>query len=82
MLIKVSPTKAYRLELVKFKKDGPTFLSVRQLYATTKDPEYKPSKNGMTIPIEDGEARRVIKGLIKVLKNEDEKKPKLLERSR
>ena len=80
MLLKISPTKAFRIELIRLQKGGPVYLSVRQLFATKKDPEYKPGRNGMTIPIEDGEARRVIKGLIKTLKNEDNKKPKLIER--
>lgn len=80
MLIKVSPTKAFNIELIRLEKNGPVYLSIRQMYATQKDPTYKPGRNGMTIPVEDGEARRVIKGLIKVLKNEDDKKPKLVER--
>lgn len=80
MLIKVSPTKAFNIELIRLEKKGPVYLSIRQMYATQKDPTYKPGRNGMTIPVEDGEARRVIKGLIKVLKNEGDKKPKLVER--
>jgi|SRR6185503_2467344 len=83
-LIKISKTKAYRIELIRMEKKGPVFLSIRQLYATQKDPEYKPGRNGLTLPIAEGEdgkseAQRVIKALVKTLKNEDEVKPKLIE---
>lgn len=79
MLVKVSKTKAYRIELIKMGAKGKTLLSVRQLYATEKDPEFKPSRSGLSIPIEEDEAKRVIKGLVKTLKNEDGKKPKVIE---
>lgn len=84
MLVKISKTKAFNIELVQMEKKGAVFLSLRQMYATQKDPEYKPGRNGMMLPIEEdemgkSEASRVIKALIKTLKNEDEKKPKLLE---
>lgn len=80
MLIKLSPTKAFRIELIRMEKGGPVYLSIRQMYATKKDSTYKPGRQGMTLPVEDGEARRVIKGLIKTLKNDEGKKPKLIER--
>lgn len=80
MLIKISTTKAYRIELIRMEKKGPVFLSIRQMYQTKKDPEWKPGRGGLTLPVPEGEARRVIKGLIKTLKNEDQKKPKLIER--
>lgn len=83
-LIKISPTKAYQIEQVQMEKKGPVYLSIRQMYATQKDPTYKPGRNGMMLPIEEdengkSEASRIIKALVKTLKNEDGKKPKLLE---
>jgi hypothetical protein len=81
VLIKISETKAYRIELIRMEKKGPVFLSIRQLYKTKKDADWRPGRNGLNLPVPDGEAKRVIKGLIKTLKNEDQKKPKLIERS-
>lgn len=84
MRIKISDTKAFNIELIRMEKKGqkkgPVFLSIRQMYKTKKDPEWKPGRQGMTLPIEDGEARRVLKAMVKVLKNEDGVKPKLIER--
>jgi hypothetical protein len=80
MLLKISPTKAFRIELIRMETKGPVYLSIRQMYATKKNPDYKPGRQGLTIPVEDGEARKVIKGLIKTLKNEKGVKPKLVER--
>ena len=82
-LIKISPTKAYRIELVRLEKKGPVFLSLRQMYMTKKDKEWKPGRNGLMLPIaedENGksEARRVLKAMVKTLKNEDGEKPKMI----
>ena len=49
-LIKISPTKAYRVEGIKIK--GQDYISIRQMYATAKDPKYKPAKQGITVPDE------------------------------
>jgi hypothetical protein len=53
------------------------------MYQTKKDQTWKPGRNGMMLPIAKGddgksEARRVIKALIKTLKNEAGDKPKLI----
>lgn len=84
-LIKVSDSKAYRIELIRLEKKGPVYLSIRQLYKTKKNPEWMPGRNGLTLPIAEGEdgkseARRVLKAMVKVLKNEAGEKPKLIER--
>lgn len=86
MLVKISKTKAYKVEQVQLEKGGTVFLSVRQMYATQKDPEYKPGRNGLMLPLAEeedtegrSEATRVLKALKKVLANEEGKKPKLLE---
>jgi hypothetical protein len=86
-LIKVSDSKAYRIELIRMEKKGPVFLSIRQLYKTKKNPEWMPGRNGLTLPVAEGEdgkseARRVIKGLVKALKNEEGLKPKLIQRDK
>lgn len=83
--IKVSDSKAFNIELIRMEKKGPVYLSIRQLYKTKKDPEWKPGRNGLTLPIAEGEdgrseARRVLKAMAKVLKNEGGEKPKLIER--
>jgi Transcriptional Coactivator p15 (PC4) len=52
-LIKVSPTKAYRMEGVEIK--GERYVSIRQMYATKNDPQYKHGKQGLNIPIENAE---------------------------
>ena len=82
--IKISKHKAFDIELIKFDKKGPTFVNIRQMYSTQKDPEFKPGRQGMTFSLEEiegkTEARRVVKALIKVIKNEDNKKPRLLEK--
>lgn len=85
MRLKISDTKAYNIELIRMEKKGPVYLSIRQLYKTKKDPEWKPGRNGLTLPIAEGEdgkseARRVLKAMVKVLKNEGDEKPKLIER--
>ncbi len=83
--IKISDTKQYEVELIKLEKKGPTLLNVRQFYATKKDPTFKPGRQGLTLNTtedEDGrsEARRVLKAMLKALKNEDQKKPRLIEK--
>lgn len=58
-LIKVSPTKAFRIEAVQVGEvQG---ISIRQMYATQKDPKYKPARQGMFLPVEDGVAERVLR---------------------
>jgi len=83
MLIKFSKTKAIQVELIQMEKKGPVLLSLRQMYATAKDPEFKVGRQGITFQTEEGEdgrseASRVLKAMAKVLKNEDQKKPKLI----
>ena len=82
MFIEISATKAFRIELIRMEAKGPVFLSIRQFYATKKDPEFKPGRQGMTFPIAEGEAKRIIKGMIKTLKNENQRKPKLIEKEK
>lgn len=49
--ITVSPTKAYRVEGLLIK--GEKYVSVRQLYATKKDPEFKIGRQGITFALTD-----------------------------
>jgi hypothetical protein len=66
-LIRVSDTKAYRTEGVEIK--GDRFVSIRQLYATKKDPSWKPSRNGVNIPIE--QAEKIAKYLKAIAEGDD-----------
>jgi hypothetical protein len=52
-LVKVSPTKAYRIEAIQI--DDNQMISIRQMYATKKDPKLKPGRQGLTIPLEQAE---------------------------
>lgn len=72
-LIKVSPTKAYRISIIRMAddKEKTKYLSIRQMYATAKDPEYKPGYQGITIPMDI--ASRIIKALITVFKDKEAK---------
>jgi hypothetical protein len=76
-LIKISDTKAYRISIiqmganVKGEAKKPKLLSIRQMYATKKDPTFKPAYQGITIPLDIG--ARVIKGLIAVFKDKEAK---------
>lgn len=46
----ISPTKAIRVEAVQVGEfQG---ISLRQMYATKKDKEFKPAKQGIIIPLE------------------------------
>lgn len=60
-LIKVSDTKAYRIEAIRMEKGGEKLISIRQMYATKKDPTLKPGYQGMTIPADL--SPRVIKAI-------------------
>lgn len=48
--IVVSPTKAFRIEAVQI--GDVQGISIRQMYATKKDPVYKPAKQGVFLPLE------------------------------
>lgn len=83
--IKISDTKAYNIELIRMEKKGPVFLSIRQMYRTKKNPEWMPGRNGLMLPVaedENGksEARRILKAMVKALKNEDGVKPRLIKK--
>lgn len=74
-LVKISATKAYRVSIiqmganVKGEPKKPRLLSIRQMYATEKDPEYKPAYQGITIPLDI--CARIIKAMIAVFKDPD-----------
>jgi hypothetical protein len=66
-LIKISKTKAYRMEGVEIK--GERYVSIRQMYATQKDPTYNPSRNGINIPIDNAE--KIAKYLTTIAEGDD-----------
>lgn len=72
MLIKISETKAYLVEGIKI--GDQELVSVRQMYATRKDPNFKPARQGVTIPRK--EALRVAKALRALYKEGDFKEIK------
>lgn len=49
-LVKVGPYKAFRIEAIQIGEQQ--LISIRQLYATKKDPAFKPAKQGITIPVD------------------------------
>lgn len=57
MKIKVSDTKAFNVEGVLI--NGAQYISIRQLYATKKDPKFRPGRQGVTIPIEVAKQIRI-----------------------
>lgn len=56
MLVKISKTKAYKIEGINYK--GKDLISIRQMYATQKDPKLKPGRAGLTFAPEEAEAIR------------------------
>lgn len=79
--IKVSKTKAFRIEAVEI--NGQKMISIRQMYATAKDPEFKPAKQGVTIPLgEDGELAVSVSSVIKRYATSDSTEFKVIEMKR
>lgn len=73
--IQVSDTKAFQIQPVE-SANGQRFIGIRQMYATKNDPEFKPAKQGVSIPYDD-DGRRVLKAIIAYFKAEDVKFKKL-----
>ncbi len=73
--IKDSDTKAFQIQAVE-SANGQRFLGIRQLYATKNDPEFKPAKQGVSIPYNDT-GRAILKAMIAMFKAEDLKFKKL-----
>lgn len=48
--IRVGENKAFNVEGILMGEDQEPHVSVRQMYKTKKDPKWKPSRNGFTIP--------------------------------
>lgn len=68
-LIRVSATKAFRIEAIQV--GDVQGISVRQMYATRTDPKFKPARQGMFLPIEDDVAVRVLRAAGKMAVSED-----------
>jgi len=73
-LIKVSATKAYRMEGVEIKEVRS--VSIRQMYQTKKDPSWKPARSGINIPIENAE--KIAKYLTAIAAGDDFKEIELI----
>ena len=63
MLIRISETKAYSVTGVLI--EGERYISIRQMYATQKDPTFKPSRKGITVPVD--EFRPIVKNARRIL---------------
>lgn len=59
-MVKISPTKAYRIEGI-IAQNGEPMISIRQMYATKNDPEFKFGRKGITIDLDA--AARVFKAV-------------------
>lgn len=46
----VSESSSYKIQGILIK--GKPYVSIRQFYRTKKDPKWKPSRSGMTVPLE------------------------------
>jgi len=58
--IKVSDTKAYRIEAIEI--NGVQGISIRQMYANKAAPnEWKPTRSGMFLPLADDLAVRILR---------------------
>lgn len=80
-LLKISNTKAFQVQTVELNETQS--ISVRQMYATTKEPDdWKPSRNGILIPYDD-DGKTIVKALVKCFKEEQKFKTlELKERSK
>lgn len=74
-LIKLSETSAVRISIVRIKSNGnkgPKMLSVRKMYCTKKAPDkWLPTKQGITLSFDI--CAKIIKGMIAVYKDPDQK---------
>lgn len=73
-LIEVSDTKAYQIQTLLI--NNVKCISIRQMYATKKNPEFMPGRQGITIPYDDT-GKTVVKALVRCFK--EEQKFKVLE---
>jgi hypothetical protein len=70
-IVKVSETKAYKIEAIEI--EGKKMISIRQLYQTKKDPNWKAGRNGITIPYDEEGAipLKVIRVIKKMVEDPD-----------
>lgn len=59
MIVELSVTKAYSIESIEIREQR--LVSIRQMYRSKGDPEWKPARQGITIPVEIAEemARKI-----------------------
>ncbi len=50
-MIEVSETKAYSIQGINV--NGKDMVSIRQMYRTSKNPEWKPGRQGITIEVQN-----------------------------
>lgn len=67
--VTISKFKAIRIEGVEIK--GKNYVSLRQLYCTEKAPEWKPARQGITIPVDDDVAAKIARAIMKISKGDE-----------
>ena len=61
-IIPMGDHKQIRVEGVIF--NGTPYINVRQYYSTTRDPEFKPTRKGLMIPLDKGHQVAVALGVV------------------
>lgn len=72
-LIELTESSAINIEAIKV--GDAKMLSIRKMYKTKKDPNWKPARQGLTIPFD--EAERVLKKALKLVRDPETKFKKI-----
>lgn len=68
--IKFSDTKAVQVQTISIK--GQKMISLRQFYATVKDPTLRPGRQGISIPF-DEQGKEILKAMLRAFKDPNTK---------
>lgn len=72
-LIELTESSAIHIEAIKIK--DAKMLSIRKMYKTKKDKDWKPARQGMTLPWD--EAEKVLKKALKLVRDPETKFKKI-----
>lgn len=78
-LIEVSETSAINIEAIKM-ENGTKHLSIRKMYKTKKDPDWKPAAQGMTLQWDISE--KFLKKALKLVRDPETKFKKIASKSK
>ena len=84
-LIKLSDSSAIQVGILQMGKNvkgepkKEKYLSIRKMYKTKKDPEWKVGYQGITIPLTDL-GKKVIKAVVLIWKNKDDEEVQIIEK--